>query len=446
LGGSALDAPSVPSQAERGDAANLERSPGIVARVRRAAGTALGMLLAVTASCSPGAKSSKSDQTSVTGARPTVPSSVYRGPPPPEPLHVTSPGVSAPNGATVKVPAAIASNCSADVTAQLQAFIATVADDSTISFPKRACYRIDGTVVLAHRASLAIDGNGATLKATIPGTGDRLAVRGRSQLSVAASKNVTVRNLVVRGANPHAGTSLDAYQPRYEAQHAFNLTGDDGVFLDQVQAYDTYGDFVYIGGPPGRPSHNVTVARSQFARSGRQGISITNADGVFITANRVDDVARSFIDIEPNIAVAEARDVQIVGNMTGAIRNYWLANKGVGSNIGDITAESNVMAGASGGLVIAFGPKRGSRGPYTFTGNTFQTTGVITDEDARGAFLFANTHDVTVTGNRVSVSLASQLAGVELRAAHGATIRDNVFAGITQPLIVDAASQNVRTS
>jgi hypothetical protein len=123
-----------------------------------------------------------------------------------------------------------------------------------------------------------------------------------------------------------------------------------------------------------------------------------------------------------------------------------LANKGVGSNIADITAEGNVMSGASGALVIVFGPKRVARGPYTFTGNTFRTTGVVTDEDARGALLFSHTHDVTVTGNRVLVSAASQLAGVELRAANGATIHDNVFTGTTQPVIVDAASQNVHTS
>jgi hypothetical protein len=395
---------------------------------------ALGLLFAVAATaCSHGAKSLKPDQ-----AATTVPSDGTVG--------GGTQGVTTPRGPTVNVPASITADCSADVTGQLRTFVASVSDGSTISFPAHACYRIDGTVVLAHRANLAIDGNGATLKATVPGNGDRLAVRGRSQLSITGSTNVTVRNLVVRGANPRAGTSLDAYQPRYEAQHAFNLINDDGVLLDRVQAYDTYGDFVYVGGPPGKPSHNVIVARSQFARSGRQGISITNADGVLITGNHVDDVARSFIDLEPNIPSAEARDVQIVDNTTGAIRNYWLANKGVGSNIGDITATGNVMSGASGGLVIAFGPKRGVRGPYTFTGNRFLTTGLVTDEDARGAFLFSNTHDVAVTGNRISVSPASQLAGVELRATGGATIRDNVFAGTTKPLIVDATSRDVHTS
>jgi hypothetical protein len=406
------------------------------------------LLAMMTASCSQGAKSTKSDQTSTTTTSPAVTGSTLfpGGADATVPKHVATPGVTAPTGATVKIPTSITANCSVDVTALLQSFVASVADGSTISFPKNACYRIDGTVVLAHRANLAINGNGATLKATVPGTGDRLAVRGRSQLSIVASTNVTVRNLIVRGANPHAGTSLAAYQPRYEAQQAFNLNNDDGVLLDQVQAYDTYGDFVYVSGPPGKPSHNVTVARSQFARSGRQGISITNADGVFITGNRVSDVARSFIDIEPNIASAEARDVQIVGNTTGAIRNYWLANKGVGSNIGDITVEGNVMSAVSGGLVIAYGPKRGARGPYTFTGNTFQTSGTITDANARGAFLFSNTRDVTLTGNRVYVDPAVHLAGVELRATAGATIRDNAFAGTTQPVIVDAASRNVHTS
>jgi hypothetical protein len=346
----------------------------------------------------------------------------------------------------VPVPASIAADCSADVTAQLRAFMGSVPNGSTITFPKKACYRIEGILALARRANLEIDGNGATLKATTVGRGDRLSVRARSQLSIVGSTNITVRNLVVRGANPHAGTSLAAYQPLYEAQHAFNLLHDNGILLDRVQAYDTYGDFVYIGGPPGKPSHDVTVARSTFARSGRQGISITNADSVFITANTVDDVARSLFDLEPNVPSAEARDVHITANTIGSIRNYWLANKGVGSNIGDITVQGNTMQGTSGGLVIAFGPKRGLRGPYTFTGNSFTTDGTITDEDALGAFLFSNAHDVTVTGNRVKVGPASQLAGVELRATDGASIAGNHFTGTTQLVIVDAASRDVHAS
>jgi hypothetical protein len=347
-------------------------------------------------------------------------------------------------GATFTVPASIPADCSVDVTPSLQSWLDATPDHSVISFPERACYRIERTLRFTRRRDVVVDGNGATLEAKTPGSGDRLGVRGRAHVLVAGSKNVVVRDLIVRGANPDAGANASAYQPRYEAQHGFSLIADDGVTLDHVQAYDVFGDFVYIGGPAGSPSRQVVIKGSRFARSGRQGISITNAADVDISGNAIGDVARSLVDLEPNLPAQEVRNIRIVDNETGPVRNFWLADKGVGIDIGDVTVSRNVMKAPSGGLVFVYGPKRGKRGPFVFSDNDFQVTGAVNDEGGTGAFVFVNARDVDISRNRVRVPATRRMPAVELRATSAVVIADNEFTGTVKPLEADGASTDVQ--
>jgi hypothetical protein len=327
----------------------------------------------------------------------------------------------------------------------LQAWLDQLPDHVTASLRGGGCYRIEGTVTLAERHDITLSGNGATLKATTVGTGGRLARRQRCQLSIVNSDRVIVRDLIVRGANPRAGIDEAAYEPEFEAQHAFSLHGDDGVTLDHVQAYDVYGDFVYIGGTGRNPSRHITVTRSRFARNGRQGISITDADGVLIDDNEITDVRRSVFDLEPNKRADEARHIRIENNRTGRATNYWLADKGTGANVGDVTVSRNVMESASGALVIVVGTF-GRRGPFAFVDNVFQTTGAVTDENASGAFLFTNAAGIRLTGNAVRVAPAARLAGVELRNTSDVVVLQNLFTGVTTTVVADAASRNVSVS
>jgi hypothetical protein len=127
------------------------------------------------------------------------------------------------------------------------------------------------------------------------------------------------------------------------------------------------------------------------------------------------------------------------------VLNFWLANKGVGINIGDVTASRNVMKAPSGGLVFVFGPKRGKRGPFAFHDNEFQLTGTVTDEGATGAFVFVNAQDVQISGNRVRVPAAHGISGVELRASNDVDLSGNQFTGTVQLVKADSTSSNVRT-
>jgi hypothetical protein len=342
------------------------------------------------------------------------------------------------------VPSSITEDCSADVTTDLQSWLDSTPDDARLMLRRGACFRIEGTLELVHRNNLVLDGLGAALKATTRGTGGRLQVRARSQVNIVNSRNVIVRDLKVNGANPYAGTSTRAYQPGFEAQHAFVLLRDDGVTLDHVAASDVYGDFVYIGGAAGHPSRHVTIVDSHFERSGRQGISVTNGDDVQIVGNTIGEVARSLIDLEPNLGSDEARNIRIANNTTGAARNFWLADKGSGVNVGNVTVTHNVMEAPTGGLVFVYGPQRGQRGPFTFSGNVLQVTGAVTDEDAVGAFVFANARNVSITDNRLTVPVDRAMPAVELRATSDVVISDNRFLGTAKPMLADSSSRNIR--
>jgi hypothetical protein len=357
---------------------------------------------------------------------------------PPPTIAVVAPP--APTGPTVAVPSAIVRDCSVDVSDALNAWIASVPDNSTLAFPAHACYRADASIEIVDRNHLLLDGNGATLKAVSRG------MRNRSELHVMGGSGITVRNLIVRGANPHAGATADAYVADLEAQHGFQVNGATGVLLDHVQAYDTYGDFVYIGPGKREPSRNVTVANSTFDRSGRQGISVTWATNVLIEANTIDDVARSVFDLEANTRKAQIRDVRIVGNVTGAGTNFWLANKGFAADIGNVQITGNRMVAGTGGLIFVYAKRGAFRGPYVVDGNRFIAEGVVTDEDAVGAFFFSWATNVTIHGNTVTFPAGKQMPAVEIRNSHHVSVTGNQFTNAGRTLVASQGSTDFQSS
>jgi hypothetical protein len=362
----------------------------------------------------------------------------FSGPPPT--VRVAAPP--APTGAVEQVPASIAHDCSVDVAAALQSWIDTVPDNSTLSFRSNACYRSDAPLRVIDRHRLLIDGNGATLKAVTRGG------RNRSQLVLSGGSDLTVRNLIARGANPTAGATPAAYHPDLEAQHGFVVSGATNVLLDHVQAYDTYGDFVYIGfGPRQRqPSRDVTVANSRFERSGRQGISVTWGVNVTIEANVIRDVARSMFDLEANTVNAEIRDIRIVGNVTGAAVNFWLANKGYPANIGNVQIAGNRMVAGTGGLIFVFTVNRTYRGPFLIEHNQFIANNLINDENSSGAFFFAHCAGVTIRDNDVSFPKGKGMPAVELRDSRNVQVTGNRFTDAGRTIIASDGSSDYHAS
>ena len=358
------------------------------------------------------------------------------------PAGVTVVAPAAPTGAVVSPPASIASNCSVDVAPALQAWIDSVPDNSTLRLGANACYRSDESIRLVNRHRILIDGNGATLKAMTQGG------RGRSQLALSGGADLTVRNLITRGANPRAGANAAAYNPSLEAQHGFVIGGATNVLLDHVQAFDTYGDFVYIG--PGLRqdglSRAVTVANSRFDRSGRQGISITAGVDIDIEANTIADVARSIFDIEANVVNTQIRNVRISGNVTGAAVNFWLADKGYPADIGNVQIVGNRMAATTGGLIFVYTINHAYRGPFVVARNQFIANDAINDEGSTGAFVFAHATEVTISDNDVTFPSGKDMPAVELRDAHHVEITGNHFAGAGRTVIASDGSTDIHSA
>src|SRR5262249_55860164 len=154
------------------------------------------------------------------------------------------------------------------------------------------------SIVVSDRSGLTIDGNGSTFQALTQGA------PGRDNWRIQGGSDVTLENMVARGANPHAGINDLSYDPHFEWQHAFRFGSTLRGVLDNVSAYDVYGDFVEaefdlrgsISTSP--PARDITVRNSRFQRSGRQGFGLTDVDGFHLTNSFVGNVNMAAIDIE----------------------------------------------------------------------------------------------------------------------------------------------------
>jgi hypothetical protein len=263
---------------------------------------------------------------------------------------------------TFDVPSTIDANGERDVTNELMTFITSVPDGSTIAFPAEARYRIDTSLVIEGRNDLTFEGNGAEFFATTD------ADRNRRHWWIRNSKGITVRDVVVRGANPNAGTSEAAYRSDREAQHGFDFAGVENVLLERVNVTDVYGDFVYIGLGKRGWSKNVTVRDSRFERNGRQGVSITAGQDILIERNVIRDVRRSTFDLEPNGTNWGARRVMITDNDIGPGRLNFIAGHGYAAPFDDIKVIGNRLKGKTMNVSLK-APDPSRRSNFSLIGN-----------------------------------------------------------------------------
>jgi hypothetical protein len=237
-------------------------------------------------------------------------------------------------------PTSIDRTGTSDVTAALVAFIKSVPDGSTITFPPSSRYRIEGIVLVGARHNLIIDGAGAYFFATTDGSGvapsgpngvQQHWPRHRNQWFVYDSSYITVRNLVVRGANALGGTSDAAEVGAYEAQAGFEFSNTTHSKLQNCTITKTYGDLVYIG----TNATDILVQGCTLMSSGRQGITVADADRVAIDHNDIEQIRRTAIDLEPFVPQWGVRDVWVVYNTIKSIRLTVVGAKGTGdvSNI-----------------------------------------------------------------------------------------------------------------
>jgi len=364
--------------------------------------------LALLAACS----GSSSDSGAPARPHPTVPKTTAH-PTTPLPRGTGSAGPSGPPR-VVTLPRSIDATGHQDVQKQLQAFIANVPNGSTIEFRKDGKYRLERTLYIRHKQELTFEGNGATVFATKRGARDR------SQIRVRRGRRLVFRDLTIRGVHPNGGIEKDAYVKKLETQHGFRFEGVNGAELDHVRVTDVYGDFVYIGRDKRKhASRDVWVHDSTFARNGRQGIGITDAQDVVIERNHFDDMRRATVDLEPNGHSWTVSNVFILDNTVGRGRLMFIASHGQGP-VDDVVISGNVLHGHD--LSIdALPPEGERRSNWVVTDNVSDT--VVRHRPMR----FFSIDGLVVKGNTQRVEGGDP--GVVLTDDCGAVVSGNRFGG-----------------
>jgi hypothetical protein len=347
-------------------------------------------------------------------------------------------GPSAEGKPTYRVPPRIRADCAVDVTARLQRWISRVPDHSILRFPRRGCYRVDGTLDMRDRWGLEFRGREVRFRAFT--LGDRF----RHHLRFIGGGDLTLRNFRVIGTNPTGVWNEDR-----AGQHGVMLSGVQGATLDRVVVRRVWGDFIYVGpAHPSQgvfvPSRNVTIIRADLKVNGRSAISITMAEDLVITESWIRDVRRATFNIEPTGRTWYVHRVSIVNNVTGAGHLRWLANAGAGSDIRDIYVAGNVTDVPTGAPIVDVQNPNifGERGPYTIENNTFMIRG-----SPRAAFEFwGGVRGVTIRNNQVTFLANRHMTAVRLFDAHEVLVTGNSFSGAAVVLEADAESSDYSES
>lgn len=342
-----------------------------------------------------------------------------------QPFPILLPGLEGSGTPTHDVPASVDPSGGRDVTASLQQVLDETPDGATLRFPAGARYRIEGTLQLHDRNGITLDGNGAELFATTRGD------RTRSQLVARGGGQLTVRDLVITGANPEAGVGETAYQSQLEAQHGIELLGVRGALLENLVITEVYGDFVYLGAFDRRVSghqrsyewtSDVILRHSTLDRNGRQGIAITAAERVLIGENRIFRTRRATFDIEPNSVRGGARSVRITNNTIGRGRLNLVSIGGRGGQVSDIEISGNIVRRPFN--VVARATDQSTRRDYVISGNT----SLYGYGSSQAGIILHHIEGAVIENNDLMFAPRRNMRAVELRRSCGVLVAGNNFA------------------
>ena len=108
-------------------------------------------------------------------------------------------------------------------------------DQRTLELAGGGCYHVDSTVRITDRAGLVLDGRGATLRAGTAGD------QARRHLSVSGGRDVTVRDVTIRGSMPNTRLGPENYSEDRAFQHGIELRSVSGTTVEDVQVLDVFG-------------------------------------------------------------------------------------------------------------------------------------------------------------------------------------------------------------
>jgi hypothetical protein len=326
----------------------------------------------------------------------------------------------------VAAPGGVAHDGSVNVSLLLQAVLDTVPNGGCLRLYADGRYRHNGTLTIAGRNNLTIDGNGAVLFTDQqPSVLSGQVKSKRPHVKVIAGQNVTIENLTIDGPN-----SSGEYRDVFETDHAFDIRGATGLTIRDSSARQVYGDFVYVDDVQWPihsgihvPTTDLLVIDNEFRVAGRHGLGVAgDAVGVRFEGNLVQRVHRSGVDFElnPDRAISQ---FEIVGN---TFRDFWV--NWIAAGLGpatDIYIGFNQVLGDS--MHIKIGPRNppAVHERWTFEGN-------VSDTEHRGhaaVFFMHHVRGATFIGNVQPVYAGGSGRVFDVFDACGITLIDNTFTG-----------------
>jgi hypothetical protein len=360
-------------------------------------------------------------------------------------------GSKVPKQTVYRVPSNIKSDCSVPVEAKIMAWLATVPDGATAQFGASRCYGQDGTINVADRRGLVIDGQGSEFRALTPGDSHR------ANWQFFRGANLTVRNMAVRGSDPQG-----RYDHAVEWQHGYFVQGVQGMTLSNVQARETWGDGIDITfgdaspacGDDASSARNIVISGATIERIGRQGVAVVDGERVTLQDSTVGPVAWANVDLETDDNCEIARHVTVAGNSFGS--NGWgvIVNGGFGADpqVGDLTVTGNTQTAPTVDTGILtpdpcrapvriLSPDAVYRSGYSFSGNRLLTP--------NNGLVFRRVQNIDVSSNTVTVTPTTgcdSRAGVRLTDSHTVAITNNTFSGANTAYSADPLSTDITAS
>ena len=190
------------------------------------------------------------------------------------------------------VPKNVTSDCSADVTKSLLSLISLLPNNSTLSLPTKACYRIEGTLELKNRIGLDFDGNGATFRSMNPPSDQRSLWR------LIDSKNISLHDMTIDGSYSRGGR----FTARLQHAHGIDVLGST-VDVGNVTITDVGGDCVHFGRGPTMvlTLGSGTIHDSICERTGRNAVAVVAGENILVQRVRTGSIGYDVFDVEPNL-------------------------------------------------------------------------------------------------------------------------------------------------
>jgi hypothetical protein len=352
----------------------------------------------------------------------------------------------------VALPESVTADCSADVTAPIQAAFDALEAGETLVFPVDGCFRVDRTVILEQKTDVAIEGNGSRFLRTAISPMELRYPKANIHLRVLASTDVAIRGLTIESTNDGSGdgTSIPdsrgdlqtvnchpgagCYTVALEFEAAFHLRDSTRVLLEDCAAKSVWGDGVYMAGNDG-----VTVRRVTVEKNGRQGMAITRGTDTLIEDSAVVSSVRGSIDLEPNKTEPDQIDGVEIRRCTLASRLLAFPSGG-GGEVSNVFIHHNLIEATGSPWVYGEGNVAAPRVNWRIEDN--EVVSPLGSGSGHGT-LFRHTRGVILARNKVPMQPGRDMVGVDLGLSSEADVRCNHFPNALSATRADESSTAV---